>query len=151
MDARRFAQILGVAFLLVGVLGFIPAINQPHEHDPNLTVEGPGTGYLLGLFHVNVLHNAVHLLFGVLGLVMSGSVASARNYARLVAVAYLLLAVLGLVPAGRMNYTFGLVPIHGHDVWLHALIGLVAAYFGFVRPAAEPTTTAYEATTTPRA
>jgi hypothetical protein len=49
-------------------------------------------------------------------------------------VAYLLLAVLGLVPA--TNTTFGLIPIYGSDVALHAVIGLAAAYFGFMTPAA---------------
>ena len=43
---------------------------------------------------------------------------------------------MGLIPAANMWNTFGLVPIHGHDVWLHALIGLAAAYFGFIKPAA---------------
>ena len=40
------------------------------------------------------------------------------------------LAVMGLVPG--LDTTFGLVPIYGHDVWLHALLAGVAAYFGFV-------------------
>jgi hypothetical protein len=141
MDTRTFARLLGIAFLLVGILGFIPipGLNPPHGDDPDLTVEGPGHVMLLHLFHVNVLHNAVHLLFGVLGLVMSGTVSAARNYARIVAVSYLLLAVMGLIPAANLHNTFGLVPIHGHDVWLHALVGIVAAYFGFIRPAGSPT------------
>ena len=54
---------------------------------------------------------------------------SPRVYARALAVFYGLLAVLGLIPA--MNTLFGLVPIHGHDVWLHAGTALVAAYFGW--------------------
>jgi hypothetical protein len=37
--------------------------------------------------------------------------------------------VLGLVPG--LNTVFGLVPIHGHDVWLHAGTALAAAYFGW--------------------
>jgi hypothetical protein len=43
---------------------------------------------------------------------------------------YGLLAILGLIPG--TNTLFGLVPIYGHDVWLHALSALIAAYFGFV-------------------
>jgi len=34
------------------------------------------------VFHVNVLHNAVHLLFGVLGLVMSRTLPTAVKTAR---------------------------------------------------------------------
>jgi hypothetical protein len=136
MLTRRFAQVLGAVFLLVGIMGFIPALltnpaNHPHGDHP-LTVTA-FDGYLLGLFHVNVLHSAVHVLFGVMGLLMGARWETARLYARIVAVAYALLAVMGLVPA--LNTVFGLIPIHGHDVWLHAAIAAVAAYFGFAAPA----------------
>src|SRR5215210_1896965 len=121
MDTRRFAMILGVVFVLVGVLAFIPGINQTDPADaPTLSVTGPGHGYLLGLFHVNVLHNLVHILFGVMGILMGRTAAGAVLYARIVAVAYGLLALMGLVPS--LNTTFGLIPIHGADVILHALI-----------------------------
>jgi hypothetical protein len=133
MNVRQFALALGVVFILVGILGFIPGVNQMHHGaDPDLKITDPGHGWLLGLFHVNVLHNAVHLLFGVLGIAMSRTFANARLYAQIVAIAYGLLVVLGLIPATR--YVFGLVPIEGWDVALHALIALVAAYFGFVAP-----------------
>ena len=83
MNVRQFALALGVVFILVGILGFIPGVNQMHHGpDLNLTVTDPGHGMLLGLFHVNVLHNAVHLLFGVLGIAMSRTFTNARLYAR---------------------------------------------------------------------
>jgi len=127
---------MGVIFLLVGIMGFIPALlTDPNAHvhgDHDLRVHA-FDGYLLGLFHVNVLHSAVHVLFGVLGLLMGGRWESARLYARIVAVSYGLLAIMGLVPA--LNTVFGFIPIHGHDVWLHAAIALVAAFFGFAAPA----------------
>ena len=129
MSPRQFALALGVIFIGVGILGFIPGIT--HEHaDANLSVQGPGTGMLLGLFHVNVLHNIVHILFGVLG-VAAGYGGWARTYCQFVAVAYGLLAVLGLIPAGNIDHTFGLIPIEGNDVWLHALIAVVTAIFGW--------------------
>jgi hypothetical protein len=71
----------------------------------------------------------VHVLFGVMGVVMARSYDSARLYARIVAVGYGLLTVMGLIPA--LDTVFGLIPIHGHDVWLHAAIAAVSAYFGF--------------------
>ena len=117
------------------------------DHGGSLTVTGPGHGNLLGLFHVNVLHNAVHLLFGVMGLLMARTYPAARTYARVVAVAYLLLTVMGLIPAANMHNTFGLVPIHGNDVWLHALIGLAAAYFGFMHRDKVRTDEGYTTTT----
>lgn len=136
MNARSFAMVLGIVFVLVGVLGFVPGINQMHHmDDPNLMVENPGHGYLLGLFHVNVLHNLVHLVFGILGIAMARS-GKAIAYCRFVAIAYGLLAVLGLIPALRIQYTFGLIPIEGNDVWLHTLIAIAAAIFGWGVPAA---------------
>ena len=95
MNARNFAMFLGVIFVFVGIAGFIPGLNRmdtmSHDH---LTVTGPGTGMLLGLFHVNVLHNIVHILFGVLGIVAARG-GWAVMYCRIVAVAYILLAVMG--------------------------------------------------------
>jgi hypothetical protein len=137
MDTKRFAMIMGVVFLAVGVLGFVPGVNRMIVGDhPNLTVEGPGHGFLLGLFHVNVLHNLVHILFGIMGILMARRLDSAIMYARIVAVAYALLTIMGLVPAANMNHTFGLVPIHGNNVWLHALIAIAATYYGFVKTTA---------------
>ena len=70
----------------------------------------------------------------MLGLAASrGAVVSARGYFQIVAVSYGLLMVLGLIPATYT--TFGLVPIWGNDVWLHAGLAAGAAYFGFVAPA----------------
>ena len=90
----------------------------------------PGHVMLLGLFPVNTLHNAVHLLFGLWGLMASRSASGAIMYARGVAIIYALLAVLGLLPATQDG--FGMVPLYGKDVWLHAALALVAAYFGWV-------------------
>jgi Domain of unknown function (DUF4383) len=128
MNTQMFARIYGIVFLIVGVGGFIPGLTQPHDH-PGLTVEAM-SGMELGLFPVNVLHNIVHLAFGVWGLVAARSFDGARLYARAVAIIYALLTVLGLIPA--TNTAFGLVPIYGNDVWLHALLAAVAAYFGFM-------------------
>src|SRR4051812_46885340 len=150
MLTRRAALIYGIAFLAVGVLGFVPGVNQMHHgDDPNLSVEGPGHGDLLGLFHVNVLHNAVHILFGVLGLACARSLPASRTYFRLVAVAYGLLTILGLIRPLNIDHTFGLIPIEGNDVWLHALLAVVAAYFGFIRPAGPAVVDPTYPTTTP--
>ena len=50
-------------------------------------------------------------------------------YARSLAVLYGVLGIMGLIPG--LNTLFGLVPLHGHDVWLHLGTAAVAAYFGF--------------------
>jgi Domain of unknown function (DUF4383) len=136
MSTRSFALIFGIVFLLAGVSGFIPALLHPvPANAPPLTVP-MGYGLILGLLPVNVLHNLVHVLFGILGLVAFGGFFSPRLYAQIVAVAYGLLVILGLLPA--TNTLFGLVPIYGSDVWLHLVLGVVAAYFGFMTPVEAP-------------
>ena len=133
---RRFALIFGIVFLLVGIAGFVPGLTQPHTH-PDVMVTA-GLGLLMGLFPVNVLHNAAHLLFGVGGLMASRSDGGARAYGKAVGVAYALLTVMGLISAMRLYTAFGLVPLYGHDIWLHAVLAGVGIYFGFVRPVDQP-------------
>ena len=130
MSTRSFALVFGIVFLLAGASGFIPGMLHPvPANAPPLTVT-MGYGLVMGLLPVNVIHNLVHVLFGVLGLVAYGGLFAPRVYAQIVAVAYGLLVILGLLPA--TNTLFGLIPIYGNDVWLHLVLGIVAAYFGFM-------------------
>ncbi len=125
---RTFALIYGLVFTLVGLLGFVPGFVSPPVDHPDLVIDGMH-GRLLGLFPVNWVHNLVHLAFGVWGLAASRGWGASRGYARSVAIIYAVLAVMGLIPL--LNTTFGLVPIHGNDVWLHVLLAAGAAYFGW--------------------
>ncbi|HZW04987.1 MAG TPA: DUF4383 domain-containing protein [Anaerolineaceae bacterium] len=139
MGTRRFALILGIFYTLVGLAGFIPGLlTEPVAEAPDVAVNTL-YGFLLGLFPVNILHTIVHLLIGVWGIIASRSFDAARTYARVVGVLFLLLAVMGLIPG--LNTTFGLIPLFSHDIWLHALTGLLGLYFGWVyrpEPAARP-------------
>jgi hypothetical protein len=129
MSTRTFALIFGIVFLLAGLSGFVPGFLHPvHADAPQLSVNS-GYGLVFGLLPVNILHNLVHLLFGVLGIIAFAGVFSPRSYAKIIAIFYGLLVVLGLIPA--TNTLFGLVPIYGNDVWLHLALGAIAAYFGF--------------------
>jgi hypothetical protein len=132
MLLRRFALAVGIVYVLVGVLGFIPALVQPPDAARDMAVAA-GYGRLLGLFPINVVHNVVHVAIGAWGLAGSRSFAGARGFARGLAVVYGVLAVLGRIPATET--LFGLAPLYGHDIWLHAGTALVAAYFGFGPPA----------------
>ncbi len=133
MNVRDFAKIAGIAFILVGVLGFVPGITQaPPPGAPDLAVE-TSYGWLLGLFPINLLHNLVHIALGAWGLAAARAFHSARLYARGTAIIYAVLAVMGLVPG--LNTLFGLAPLFSHDVWLHALLAAASAYFGFMAPA----------------
>jgi hypothetical protein len=130
MGARRFALIFGIIYLAVGIAGFVPPLlHAPMADAPQLAVDSLN-GRLLGLFPVNIVHTLVHLAIGVWGLSVAKSIKGSVNYARSLAVIYGVLAVMGLIPA--LHTMFGLAPLHGHDVWLHAGTALIAAYFGFV-------------------
>jgi hypothetical protein len=130
MNTRTFALIWGILFLLAGASGFIPGLWHPAPaHYPELAVDS-FYGDAMRLFPVNILHNLVHLLFGVWGLLAYKTLSASKSYARIVAISYGLLIVLGLIPA--TNTLFGLVPIFGNDVWLHIILAVPAAYFGFV-------------------
>lgn len=118
---QRVAQIFGIVFILVAIVGFMATGMG------NMTADPATAPHLVGMFPVNVLHNVVHLLFGIWGLVASRSFGGARSYARIAGILYLLLAVVGyLSPNG-----FGLVPLGGNDIWLHGVLGLVLAVVGF--------------------
>jgi hypothetical protein len=133
MSTRTFALIFGLVFLATGIAGFIPGLLTPHDAVEHQLRIQQGAGDLLGLFPTNVLHNIVHLAFGVWGLAVYRSTSASIGYARAVAVVYAVLVIMGLIPG--LDTVMGLVPLHGNDVWLHAVIAAVAAYFGFIRHA----------------
>jgi hypothetical protein len=114
---RAVASVFGIAFLAVGVLGFI--LN-------------PTGGELLGIFAVNVAHNLVHVAFGVLG-IAAAYAGWSRLYLQGVGIIYLLLCVLGFIPGLYVgeDMLLGLVHINLADNFLHLVLGGVAAYFGF--------------------
>jgi hypothetical protein len=136
---RGFAFIIGALFLLVGIAGFIPGFVTLPAGAPAVAVDAPrlafddGYGYVLGLFPTNFLHNAVHIVVGVLGLAAATSLSGSIVYNRGFAIAYILIALMGLIPA--TNTTFGLMPIYGNNVWFNALTGLAAGYLGFFKVA----------------
>jgi len=128
MGTRYFALIIGIVYLLVGVIGFIPGTHPLPTDYPDLAVDA-GYGALLGIFPINVLHNIVHLLVGILGIAAYRSYDGARTFSRGLAIFYGLLTIMGFIPV--LNTTFGLIPIFGNDIWLHALTAIIAAYFGW--------------------
>src|SRR5262245_25673910 len=134
MTSRNFAQVIGAIFVAVGLLGFIPGMKYvpPITGAGGLAVDG-GYGHLFGLFPVNWLHNLGHLAVGIFGLYSGRSPSSSLQFARGLTWLYGVLAVMGLFPV--LNIMFGLVPLYGHDIWLHTIIAAAASYFGFGRRA----------------
>ncbi len=124
---RLAAKVFGAVFLLIGVLGFVPALTPD--------------GNLLGLFHVNALHNIVHLASGVVAL-LAGFM-GARNsklYFQVFGVVYALVAVLGF--AYGDNNILGLVASNMADTLLHVVIAVAALTLGFGNVAKDESTVA---------
>ncbi|MGX9899637.1 DUF4383 domain-containing protein [Arthrobacter sp. SA17] len=119
-NVQKAALAIGAVFLLVGILGFIPGITTNVDQ---LSFAGHHSGaMLLGLFQVSVLHNAVHLLFGVAGLVLARSASGARSYLLFGGIIYLVLWIYGLVVDQESAGNF--VPLNAADNWLHLLLGV---------------------------
>lgn len=118
---QKAALAIGVVFLLVGVLGFIPGITTNYDQ---LSFAGHHSeAALLGIFNVSVLHNLVHLAFGVAGIALARTFNSARSYLIGGGIVYLALFIYGLVVDHNSSANF--VPVNEADNWLH--LGLAVA------------------------
>ena len=133
MSGRSFALVFGILYLGAGLLGLMPGMLAP-ANAPPLGFDVM-YGVVLGLFPVNLLHTLVHLAIGAWGLWAFMGHASPTFFARSLALFYGVLGVMGLIPG--LNTVFGLLPLHGHDVWLHLGTAAFAAYAGWPHPAAD--------------
>jgi hypothetical protein len=114
------ALVVGAVFLVVGILGFIPGITTKYG---DMSFAGHDSmAKLVGIFEVSVLHNIVHLLFGVAGIALSRTVPGARNYLIGGGVIYLVLWLYGLIIDQTSSANF--VPVNTADNWLHFLLGV---------------------------
>ncbi|MEU0529070.1 DUF4383 domain-containing protein [Amycolatopsis tolypomycina] len=125
---QRTAAVVGAGFLLVGVLGFVPGITTHHDQ---LRFAGDrSTAQLFGVFTVSVLHNLVHLVFGVVGLVAARYPGGSRAYLMIGGLVYLVLCIYGMGTdsAGAPNF----VPVNDADNWLHfgLAVGMAALGIG---------------------
>lgn len=130
--AQKFALAIGVAYLVMGVMGFIPGlVSQSNVIPPSIENLGvvSGFGYLVGLFPINTPHNVIYIITGLLGIVASIALDSSRLFSGQLGIYFTTLAVLGFVPVA--NTFFGLFPIYGANVILHGLTGALGIYFGF--------------------
>lgn len=126
LTLRNTAMGVGVVFLLVGVLGFIPGITTDYSA---MTFAGHESGaMLLGIFQVSILHNIVHLLFGAAGVAMARSDRMARLFLVGGGIVYLVLWLYGLFVTGPMAANF--VPFNTADNWLHFVLGVAMVGLG---------------------
>ena len=120
---RKAAALVGIVFLLVGILGFVPGIT---EDAPGSFAGEDSEGSLLGVFQTGVLHNLVHGLFGVAGIAMARRTDTARTFLLAGGAVYLLLFVVGLL--GMMDW----LPADDTDDWLHLGLGAAMVALGLV-------------------
>ena len=116
---KKIAYLFGIVLLGIGILGFLPAAT-------------PG-GLLLGVFHVNTLHNWIHIVTGLLAFVAASDVVpsfTSKLYFQLFGVIYGVVALLGFYYGD--NPIFGLIANNQADNFLHVVIALVSLYLGFV-------------------
>lgn len=122
------ALIFGAVFLLVGILGFIPGITS--NYDQMMAAGHHSEAMLLGVFQVSILHNIVHLLFGIAGLLLARSVPGARNFLIWGGVIYLVLWLYGLFIDQQSAANF--VPLNSADNWLHLFLGVAMIALGLL-------------------
>ena len=114
MTAKMAAIIIGIVFVLVGLLGFF---NNP----------------VLGLFEVNAAHNIVHILAGVVLLAGAYTTLGASMSLKIIGVVYAIIAVLGffMVTDGML---LGFIAHNAADLWLHVVLAVIILLAGFLLP-----------------
>jgi hypothetical protein len=127
-DVQKAAANVGAVFLLVGLLGFVPGITS--NYDTLSFASHHSEAKLLGLFQVSILHNIVHLLFGVAGLTLARTIRSARNYLIGGGIIYLVLFLYGLLVSQNSSANF--VPLNTADDILHLVLGIAMTGLGVV-------------------
>jgi hypothetical protein len=112
---RTLALVIGAAYTLVGIVGFLVTGFDKFAE--------PTNERLLGIFEINPLHNVVHLLIGLAGLALWKRRDSARAYGMALAVGYGLTFLYGLFVAGK-DTSANFLSINGADNALHLFSAL---------------------------
>ncbi len=113
--AKTIALLFGIIYTLVGVVGFLSPLGGTYGMTPVP---------LLGVFYINLVHNIVHLVIGVPGLLMAGTEEGAVRYLRVFGIILVLVAIVGFIRVIEARID-GYLPIGGSDVWLHLASGLI--------------------------
>jgi hypothetical protein len=122
---RLLATIVAATFVLVGIAGFIPGLTT--ELYDGLEFAGDESeAEIFGIFQTSILHNLVHLGFGLIGLAMARTWSGARTYLIGGGVIYIALWLLGLL--GGADW----IPINDADDWLHLVLGVAMIGLGFL-------------------
>ncbi len=133
---QTLTMLVGLVFVLVGILGFIPGITTNYS---DMEFAGKDSGAeLLGIFQVSILHNLVHILFGIAGLALARSWDGARTYLIGGGVIYLVLWLYGLFVSANDDANF--IPFNTADDWLHFGLGVGMIALGYITTRSRPAT-----------
>ena len=127
-NMQKAAAVVAAVFLLVGILGFIPGITSGYDQMQFAGHESEAM--LLGIFQVSILHNIVHLLFGVVGLALARTWSGARSFLIGGGIIYAVLWLYGLFVGENSDANF--VPLNTADNWLHFVLFLGMVGLGVV-------------------
>ncbi len=110
---QMLALAFGAIYLLIGIIGFfITGFTNFFSHTDET---------LLG-FEINGMHNVVHIVIGVAGLLLARSLAGARTYGWLLVVGYGAAFLYGLF---AVNRSWDFLSLNWADNWLHLITALV--------------------------
>ena len=138
MTARTFAMLCGALYLALGVLGFVPAVWERPAGGGSLKIN-VFYASLFGILATNIILSMVHLVIGLWGTMAANNRYSALVFARVGAIVFLILGVVGAIPINDVRTVFGTVPLSGNNVVLHIATAVIAVFFSF-RPGYQLTT-----------
>ena len=115
MTAKLAAIVLGIVFVLVGLLGFV---NNP----------------VLGLFAVNTSHNLIHIISGLVLLAGAYSSLGSGLALKIVGIVYALIAIIGFFMVSVDGMLLGFITMNDADKWLHVVLAVVILAAGFGLP-----------------
>jgi len=125
---QSVALLVGVVFLVVGTLGFIPGITSNYDE---LKFAGHNSdAQLLGIFDTSILHNIVHLLYGLAGIALARTIDGARTFLVGGGLVYLVLFVYGAIWHSEAGSNW--IPVNWADNVLHLVLGIGMVALGVV-------------------
>lgn len=114
---KKIAIVVGVVFVLIGILGFVPGITSTHAD---------GGKYLLGIFLIDGVENVIHILTGLVALAAGyTSEKSSRMFFLAFGAVYALVTIIGFVQGDTV---LGIFDVNTADNFLH--LALAAAFLG---------------------
>jgi hypothetical protein len=117
---QTVATALALVFIVVGLAGFVPGLTTNFD---SMTFAGHHSdALLLGVFEVSVLHNLVHLLFGIVGLLLVRTVSNAVTFLVIGGAIYFVLWLYGMLIDFATSANF--VPLNEADNWLHLALAV---------------------------